>query len=146
MSFRRVRSISRLATRVCTTMSLVMALLLRAFDIGEQVFTADGDGGNSAFATAAHFGQSDNSSSRAGCCLVSERSGECTWSTPESEGAYWRTLTSPSQPGMTIIMKRKPEEVGRVVVPECLRAYVLRMFHNSQGCAPEEESYSKADY
>ena len=34
-----------------------------------------------------------------------------------------------------IIMKRKPEKVGRVVVPECLRAYVLRMFHNSQMAA-----------
>ena len=33
------------------------------------------------------------------------------------------------------VMKRKPEEVGRVVVPECLRAYVLRMFHNSQMAA-----------
>ena len=31
-----------------------------------------------------------------------------------------------------IIMKHRPEDVGKIVVPESLRAYVLKMFHNTQ--------------
>ena len=34
-----------------------------------------------------------------------------------------------------IIMKHKREDTGKIVVPESLRAYVLKMFHNSQMAA-----------
>ncbi len=44
----------------------------------------------------------------------------------------WHNKTSYALQDGLYIAKREGEEWGRVVVPECLRAHVLRTFHNSE--------------
>jgi exodeoxyribonuclease III len=46
---------------------------------------------------------------------------------PAKHGMLFKT-----QDDGLIIMKHTPEETGKVVVPESLRAYVLKMYHNAQ--------------
>jgi len=77
-------------------MFLLMALLLRAVDSGEQVFASENDGGKVTCKTAALNGAPKVSAPKSGCLLTSGSTDESYRSTPESEGGYWATLTSPS--------------------------------------------------
>lgn len=126
MSWRRngSKSNSKFATRLCQAIFLVLALFLRAIDSGEPIFDSDRASPQVASATGHAFADTDKYVPNAKCLLTDGRSGASAWSTPESEGGYWATLTSSSFGDLAMTM---PTQV-RVAVPIALTFLV---------CAPD---------
>ena len=44
----------------------------------------------------------------------------------------WKGILFTTEPDGLVLMKRSEEDLGRIVVPESLRAFILRMHHNVQ--------------
>lgn len=97
---RRVRAISQLASRASLAILLVVALLLKIVDTGEQISTSEKIGRDPTYSVA-----SPSSDPRVDSGHLLTKSPEGTvWSTPESEGGYWATLTSSSHDGLSMLM------------------------------------------